>query len=365
MNARKALCTFIILTGAQIAFAKETDWNRKLYQSVQGSNFDLAKIRLCLEEGADPNWIKSHEHADRSILGSLALSSSLNFSSAFKEYEKAFKAAKLLFEHGAELQRCDACILYFPIASGQYMLVELFLEKGASAQFWPKHCLREKVSPIEVAQRNGHDHVAKLLEKHGARPLDQEYVIQARFLESARSGSVKEMKALLNKGADINGRGKHKESALLNVLSSPSAYYGEKYRVVFLLENGANVNLSGIPNGLFKYKENVETYPLHIAIYVSHLFQERDKESRKVATSSDKEILRMLLKQGAFVASEDEEGCTPLHIAAQTNNVFAATLLLEKGTKVMAKDKDGNTPLDYAKSSDMILLLKKHGAKEQ
>ena len=44
--------------------------------------------------------------------------------------------------------------------------------------------------------------------------------------------------------------------------------------------------------------------------------------------------------------------------------MFAAQLLLNAGTKVMPKDKSGKSPLDYAKSSDMILLLKKHGAKE-
>jgi ankyrin repeat protein len=56
---------------------------------------------------------------------------------------------------------------------------------------------------------------------------------------------------------------------------------------------------------------------------------------------------------------------TPLHIAAQKNNIVGAKMLIEAGSKIMPRDDKGKTPLDYAESVEMIKLLKAHGAKEQ
>jgi ankyrin repeat protein len=56
---------------------------------------------------------------------------------------------------------------------------------------------------------------------------------------------------------------------------------------------------------------------------------------------------------------------TPLHIAAQKNNIVGAKMLIEAGSKIMPRDDKGKTPLDYAESVEMRKLLKAHGAKEQ
>lgn len=130
---------------------------------------------------------------------------------------------------------------------------------------------------------------------------------------------------------------------LLSIDAIPPSFY-----------SGADVNQSG--KGTFGM-----TFPLHEAIYMSSfIFNSKKKKD----TSYAEQILQRLIKQGAYVASENEDGLTPLHVAAERNHMFAAQLLLKAGTKVMPKDESGKTPLDYAKSSDMISLLKKHGAKE-
>jgi ankyrin repeat protein len=61
----------------------------------------------------------------------------------------------------------------------------------------------------------------------------------------------------------------------------------------------------------------------------------------------------------------DEQGRTPLHVAAKFDNVRAAEILIRAGARLMAKDAKGKTPLDYAESASMIGLLKKHGATER
>ena len=101
------------------------------------------------------------------------------------------------------------------------------------------------------------------------------------------------------------------------------------------------------------------TTPLHTAVLSSHFLYKNN-----IDTSYAEKILQELIKKGAFVSAQDENGKTPLHIAAEYNHLYAARLLLKSGTKVMPKDKKGKTPLDYAESAEMIKLLKEHGAKE-
>merc|ERR1712195_235815 len=65
------------------------------------------------------------------------------------------------------------------------------------------------------------------------------------------------------------------------------------------------------------------------------------------------------------VNARDEEMKTPLHKAANKNNVEMAQLLLAAGADVNAKNKDGNTPLNYAankKHCEMVDCLLSAGA---
>ena len=77
-----------------------------------------------------------------------------------------------------------------------------------------------------------------------------------------------------------------------------------------------------------------------------------------------KMVLHDLLKAGAYVSGESSTGATPLHVAAQWNNMVAAEMLIKAGAKINPKDNAGKTPLNYAQSGEMIALLKKNGAVE-
>jgi ankyrin repeat protein len=107
--------------------------------------------------------------------------------------------------------------------------------------------------------------------------------------------------------------------------------------------------------------QDLEGIPIHMVVMMNTLTMNRPhKGSNKVAV----EVMRRLIKSGAKVSSMDSRGRTPLHLAAKVNNIVAAKILLESGCRVVPKDNLGKTPLDYAESSEMISLLKKHGAKE-
>ena len=56
----------------------------------------------------------------------------------------------------------------------------------------------------------------------------------------------------------------------------------------------------------------------------------------------------MLTEGGTDIHMRDEEGATPLHLAAEFGRADYAQLLLERGADVNAKDREGATPLHWA-----------------
>lgn len=69
----------------------------------------------------------------------------------------------------------------------------------------------------------------------------------------------------------------------------------------------------------------------------------------EVAGSGDIEALARQLDSGLCgVNDRDENGCTPLHFAADRGQLRAMQLLLARGADLNARDSDGQTPLHYA-----------------
>jgi ankyrin repeat protein len=76
-------------------------------------------------------------------------------------------------------------------------------------------------------------------------------------------------------------------------------------------------------------------------------------------------VVELLLNQGANISAVDAMGQTPLHLAAQYGNVDVAALLIEHGADVDARDIFGVTPLQCAAvrgDKNVSSLLIKRGA---
>jgi len=119
-----------------------------------------------------------------------------------------------------------------------------------------------------------------------------------------------------------------------------AASEGDKDLVALLIENGADVNA----------KDHNGVTPLHAALLNGR--------------ESSEQVVDLLLAKGARVNEKDDHGATPLHEAAVYDEMSAAVALLAAGADVNAQDNQGQTPLDLAKAynyTELANLLRQHG----
>jgi len=112
-----------------------------------------------------------------------------------------------------------------------------------------------------------------------------------------------------------------------------AAGYSTKEMVELLILNGANVN-----------SKNEDGWtPLHDA--------------------ATKEVAELLIAKGADLDAKDKDNWTPLHKAAFGGHMEIVELLIAEGADVNAKGEDGWTPLNITHDPETIDLLRKHGGK--
>jgi ankyrin repeat protein len=209
------------------------------------------------------------------------------------------------------------------------------------------------MTPVEVAEQEGHKEIIDILVQYGAPLISEKEVAQLRFIRFAREHDIIGMEKAIRNGADVDGTDNRGKRALTEAVRwvTPNSELKWYASVVYLLQKGANPNTQG-----------KDGKPLHNAMFSSHLLFKRYTNGDDIYGFL---TIEALLKAGAHVSSSDQNGCTPLHIAAKWNNVQGAYILLKAGAKIMDRDKESKTPLDYAESAEMIKLLKSHGAKEE
>jgi len=124
---------------------------------------------------------------------------------------------------------------------------------------------------------------------------------------------------------------------------------GDVAVVKFLLSKGADVTKSRRGDaGRGPYRAQTQGYEQFISSEAggTPLFY--------AALTGQKEIAEMLLEKGAKLDAQSTSGATPLHVAAQRNDVEMLKILCEGKTKprIDWRDGTGNTPLHYAVAGD-------------
>ncbi|XP_018122170.1 provisional ortholog of ankyrin repeat domain 52 L homeolog isoform X1 [Xenopus laevis] len=135
---------------------------------------------------------------------------------------------------------------------------------------------------------------------------------------AAKRGHTAVVKALLQKGAHVDARTKDNYTAL-----HIAAENCKPQVVQTLLGFGAQVQLKG---------GKAQETPLHVAA--------RIKDGEKVA--------EMLIKSGADINVEQENGETAMHISAQHGNLKMITALIEEGGEPTWQSKNQENPLHTA-----------------
>ncbi|RXM29339.1 Ankyrin-1 [Acipenser ruthenus] len=225
--------------------------------------------------------------------------------------------AKLLVEYGAcvDFQNLDRSPLHIAAERGNTNVVEVLTEKFKSNVLGRT---KDGSTLMHISSQCGHPETALAFLKKGV-PLHMPNKSGAVCLHAAAMrGHTAVVKALLLKGAHVDTTTKDSYSAL-----HIAVQHCKPLVVQTLLGFGAQVQLKG-----GKARET----PLHIAARV--------KEGEKVA--------EMLLKSGADVNAEQENGETAMHIAARHGSLSMLQALIEEGGDLTCQSKAGENPLHIA-----------------
>ena len=169
---------------------------------------------------------------------------------------------------------------------------------------------------LETAHRGDAPRVGRLIDR-GVNP--NRYAIEARELplDAALRQSPEALEVLLQRGADVDGGGRGRGTALHD-----AATVGELAAAKVLLKYGADLDRPG------SFSDRT---PLHEALMHTLI-----------------EMTELLVEAGADPNARDRSGQTPLHYAAAWGSPRAVSLLLEHGADPSAADNIGRTPLDSA-----------------
>ena len=157
--------------------------------------------------------------------------------------------------------------------------------------------------------------------------------------KAARAGNLAEVRQLLDSGADVDAFEQGKTPLHHAVLVHPNP---EVVRA--LLEAGARVDLKG----------HNDMTALHFAAITPTLMAALMQPDADAAAESDEtarrlEVIGLLLDAGATTSAKNEDGLTPLHLAAGHHwDPEVVGALLMAGAFVDARAENDSTPLHFA-----------------
>jgi len=303
---------------------------------------DIAMAEMLLEHGADPNIVNVHgvrpihvaiEKAPYEIIAML-LDANADASAAWEGGQRplhiAAKAgradvAAALIAHGADVDAAEddgARPLHHAALGRSLGVARCLLEAGADANALGSHIERPALTFAIIGKDNDPKAVLPMVElllQYGADPRVYGSLPWPPMYQAITTRQYEVAAAMLPAWGDVN-------VAQLDGL--PLLHWacdsGTASDVAFFLQHG------GDPNGP---SEDRHRRALHYA----------------VNSDDDGTVCEQLIAAGADPSPADDEGTTPLHLAAFRSNIDAARVLLDDGADPTAVQVQfGYSPLDAA-----------------
>ena len=181
--------------------------------------------------------------------------------------------------------------------------------------------------------------------------------------DAVARGDLAGVQAELDKGVDVNAKTNWGDGG------TPlhwAAYDGHKEIVELLVAEGADVNAKDVdgltPLYFAVFRDRNEIVELLIAHGADVDTEKEASFLSNAALGGYTEIVERLIAKGADVNAKDGVGETPLLLAAWYGHKETVELLIAEGADVNAKGADGKTPLDSA-DGETADIIRKHGGK--
>jgi len=221
-------------------------------------------------------------------------------------------------------------------------------------------------TPLNLASRNGHMNLARMLVDRGADVSAQDKDGRTPLHWALMEVRVDVARMLVECGADVSAQDKDGRTPLHS-----ASFWGHVDVARMLVERGADVSVQDT-NGWTPLRwasrgGHVDVARMLVESGADVSVQDKDGWTPLHWTSSGGHVdaARMLVESGADVSVQDKDGWTPLHSASSDGHVDVARMLVEHGGDVSAQDKDGRTPLHWTSSGghvDAARMLVESGA---
>jgi len=247
---------------------------------------------------------------------------------------------KSIYANGMDVDardELDWTPLHWAASGGQRDVAEFLISKGADIKAKAKY----KATPLNLVATK---ELAELLLSKGLNVNETSPKGNTPLHCAAKRGYVEVAEVFISHGADIEAKDGDGRTALHAAVVSLdlSTVEDKKEMVEFLIAKGASVNTN----------DNQGRTALSQAIMggrtevVELLRRHGAKESlHDVVTLGDTDAVKHLLSKGTDINVRENNGATPLLIAARNGQEEIVKLLIAKDADVNAKNKEGNTPL--------------------
>lgn len=252
----------------------------------------------------------------------------------------------------------DRIALQIAAYEGDVDLLRTALTKGidVNQKFGGYGYWFEETTLLTIAAMGGHEQMVSFL-LHAGAEVNPQSTMGTPLMAAAAHDRVKAMELLVKAGADLNATSRWASTALWC-----AAYYRARDSVQWLLRAAADVNA---PLGRSPLSEAAGQADLEMMRWLLEAGAQVNPERsrgltplRAAASSGRLEAVELMLAHGAQMQGVERRGLYPMEYAIWSHNApIIVQRLITAGADVNAQDDDGDTPLMLAAAQNDLATV--------